>query len=217
MVIPFLFLLICLCGCDTHRLERTPTQVSFNWQRINSRDEGMPSARFPLYSAKVPCDWIRVDPSLTDSIADTTKPLVEFYIEEGSEKIKISVHNFPSDSVQQRIPPIAQINRWRSQFEHTDPALTSITHQSRGGFVGLFLESQGTIDQKPIKLLGWAMQLAPEYYQLLSSSNSVLAKQERADYTIKAFGPPELVDKHRAAIIDLANNFELIEELPTQP
>jgi hypothetical protein len=184
-----------------------------HWQRIHARDEGDPIFRHPLYSAKVPDGWVRLDPSSEESIADTTKSLCEFSITDESKKIRITVHNFPLELNQQRIPPIAQLNRWRGQFERLDPALTMISPQSHGGFVGLFLECQGILQGQPATLLGWSMQLAPEYHQSLEGVATPLSKHEKADYTIKATGDPDLMREHRQAIIAFANSLELIEEL----
>lgn len=179
--------------------------LPYSWQIITSRDEENPSERKPLYRAKVPTYWIRQDPLPTTSIADTTKPLCEFYIEEEGQHIHLTIHNFP----EQRIPPMAQINRWLQQFEERKPTHTSISALSHGGFAGLLLEAEGIFKAKPAKVLGWSMQLASEFYQQLEKT------QKKADYTIKAVGPPDLVNQHRESIGVFADSFELIDELPS--
>ncbi|MBA3721384.1 MAG: hypothetical protein H0W88_03185 [Parachlamydiaceae bacterium] len=211
--------LFSLIGCQ-HGIPKKPIEPpkeTFNWQKINSRDEEFPSSRFPLYLAKVPSDWTRVDPSSTESIADTTKPLCEFYINEDTGSVRITVHYFPSENIKDRIPPSAQIQRWKSQFESIDPALTITETESHSGFVGLYLECQGVMQGKPTKLMGWAMQLAPEYYRRLSHDDSFFTLQKRADYTIKAVGSPEIIDKHHKEIMTFGQSFELIEVLPSTP
>lgn len=213
-----LLLVILLVSCS--KQEEPPLTINkpfFNWQRINSRDEGDPSAKFFLYYAKVPSDWIRKDPSPNESIYDTTIPLCEFFIVENDEKVRITVHNFPSTSIDERIPPSAQISRWKQQFQYLNPALTRIKPVSHAGYVGLFIQCQGELNHIPTKLMGWAMQLASEYYERLSFDNSFLSRQERADYTIKAMGPTALMDKHAEGIYLFADSFRLIDELPTTP
>ena len=199
-------LLVGLCSCE--RSDHIPSYPSlFLMQTIDGRDEGKPFLRYPLYSVKVPSHWKRVDPVASESIADTTKSLCEFIIE---DRVKITVHNFPIENILQKIPPIAQVNRWRTQFVSLDPALTILTPQSHDGFVGFYLECQGLLHGESTMLLGWAMQLAPEHDQRLGDH---LSKGEKADYTIKVLGPPEYVYKHQEAIILFANSFELIKEL----
>lgn len=205
-----------LLGCEKNpetSSQNTPVTFSYNWQTIKSRDDGTPTSRFPLYTAKVPSDWIRKDPSPTDSIEDTMKPLTEFLIKENNETVRITIHNFP----EQRIPPTAQIQRWKNQFIDLDPSKTHTTEESHNGFVGLRIETEGMYNQNPTKLIGWAMQLAPEYYDYLSNEDkSFIEKQELADYTIKAIGSPILIDKHRDAILNFGQSFGLIQELPQQ-
>jgi hypothetical protein len=215
----WILIFLSLYGCESaappaDHSSFSESKTSFNWQKINSRDVGDPLARYPLYIAKVPSDWIRKDPSATESIIDTTKPLCEFLIKEGADEGYITIYNFPTDHSEERIPPSAQIMRWKGQFETLDPQLTAISPEAHGGFVGLFLECQGILKGQPTKLLGWAMQLAPEHYQKLSSHQAFNIKQIRADYTIKAWGSPDLINKHRTDIITFANSFELLDELP---
>lgn len=196
---------IFFCSCER---QVQPEIASSYWQTINSRDDGDPSSRYPLYRAKIPLNWKRIDPLSDESIVDTTKSLCEFLFEEG--KIRITIHNFPIEPDQPRIPPIAQINRWRSQFESIDPAFTNLIAQSYGGFIGYFLDCEGLFKNEETRLLGWAMQLAPEYDQQIGHS---ISKEKRADYTIKVLGMPKMISRYREEIINFANSFELIEEL----
>lgn len=213
MHILYFFILICLFGCEKGDLKQSST--SFNWQKIQSRDEGDPTSRYPLYDAKVPSDWIRVNPNVNDSIADTTKPLVEFTIVEGNHSARITVHNFPSNTLEERIPTMAQIERWKKQCHSIESQPVTIP-ESHDGFIGFFLECKYKIGEQKIQLMGWTMQLAPEFYQRLSHDNSYFSRQERADYTIKVVGPEDLILKHREAIMSFANSFELIHALPSR-
>lgn len=195
--------LLCLCaGCDSFRESST---VSYQWQTINSRDSGQPLEREPLYRVKVPTHWIRHNPASTESITDTTKPLCEFYLEEEEQYFHLTVHNFPN----QRIPPMAQVSRWRQQFQDLDSTQTFISNVSHSGFVGVLLEAEGILKGKPTQLLAWSMQLAPEYTQKLDHT------QKKADYTIKVVGAPDLIHQQKEAILLFANSFELIDELPS--
>lgn len=198
-----LLLLVFLTGCSQ---QETPQAT---WQTFEARDQGEPLDRAPLYRAKVPAEWIRKDPTQDESIADTMKPISEFLID---GDVRLTIHTFPITD--QRIPPQAQINRWKSQFNLLDPLMTSTTPQFHDGFIGLFFEAEGQIQGKDTMMLGWSMNLANEYETKLRSSSHPLDLKKRADYTIKVVGPSLKVAKSRKAILLFANSFELIDELP---
>ncbi len=203
--------LIFLFGCSDNSKQSTEQ----NWQTIHAREEAVDSPRFPLYRALVPSSWVCRHPNPNDSLLDTTKPVCEFFIQEGTEKLRLTVHTFPVNEAQPRIPPLAQITRWKTQFEELDPLAIQVTSQSQGGFVGLLLEAEGHYQGELQKMLGWSMQLAPEYDRQLQSRNDLLKNRlRRADYTIKIVGPSFLVNKHYRALLHFANSFELIDELP---
>lgn len=177
---------------------------------ICGRDDGISLNREPIYRIAAPYDWERLDPSSTESTSDTTTPLCEFLIIEGADQIRIAIHNFPSDSFEGRIPPQAQIMRWQNQFDPIDSASLTITPQSFSGYSGMLIEASGLQKGKPLTLMAWALQLAPEHYRSLKD------KQMRSDVTIKASGPKFLMRKYREVIFAFARSFELIEEIPTQ-
>jgi hypothetical protein len=214
----FLFFII-LISCESQSLPLKSKMV----HEINGRDEGNSNlTRFKIYRAKVPETWTRQDPAAHISIADTTKSLCEFLIPcEDNQQIRISIHNFPSKQIEERIPPAAQINRWKQQFTLLNSTNVSVIPQAYGGFVGYRFEGSGLMNDKETMVLAWAMQLAPEHFSTLTlhlnynSEKETSLKQMRADYTIKASGPTFLMEKHRHAIINFANSFELIEEIPT--
>lgn len=191
----FFLLLSLLISCS----KETPF-LNEQWQTFNAREEVENGERIALYRAKVPTAWTRIDPASGESLLDTKKPICEFII---GEDIRLTIHTFPT-----KIPPIAQINRWKAQFQDLDSFSTLILPRSQGGFIGLFFEGEGQYQDKSQKMMGWSMQLAPEYDQKLES------RAQRADYTIKAVGPVESVNQHRKALLLFANSFELIEELP---
>lgn len=175
------------------------------WQIIAGRENGS-FERLPLYRAQVPKHWKRVDP--TGSIIDTKKPLCEWELEKNGETIRIAVHNFPTDTIETRIPPQAQVMRWKGQFEELEPASVLSETFTHGGFVGLFFEGTGVLKGKPQTVIGWAMQLAALYYPKVED------RQVRADYTIKGVGDPEMIAMYRKEIVAFARSFELINELP---
>ncbi len=190
-------LLISLASCNTLKTSTT------SWQTFTARDDSITLERQFLYRAMVPDGWVRKDPPKDESIADTMKPIVEFTI---AREIRLTVHTFPISD--KRIPPRAQIARWQRQFEHLDPQYSTISVQSHDGFAGLFLEAEGLLQGKETMMLGWSMLLAKEYDNLL-----LRADLKRADYTIKAIGPTDLILHHKKEIVHFANSFELIDEL----
>lgn len=179
-----------------------------SWTEICGRDNGISLTRESIYRIKAPNDWTRKDPSPDESIVDSKKSLCEFNIPGG---IRIAIHNFPSERQDDRVPPGAQITRWKRQFDQLDPTSLSIVPQSFGGFSGFLFEGSGLMNGERITMMGWAMQIAPEHYRHLHSN------QMRGDYTIKATGPAVAMREHHQAIIAFARTFELIQEIPSQP
>ncbi len=206
-VLCVLFLLI-LVGCQQKQPVQNP------WQEIAGRDLGHSLIiRHPVYRARVPYHWKRVDPLPSVSNADTTKPLVEFWID---DQVSVNVHNFPSDSLEERIPPAAQVARWRKQLVGLNPKEAVVKPISRAGFAGLFFEGQG----HDVLVMAWSLQLDAEHYRVLlkgeNRENGDFLKQMRADVTIKVVGPPDVVESYQDELMDFAGSFELIQEIPDQ-
>lgn len=202
--------LILLFACSS------PEDNSSHRETISGRDNGKTLIRNPLYQVKVPNGWIRVDSDEKESIQDTTKPLATFFIEDQKNKIKVTVHNFPVDSMEERIPPMAQISRWKKQFSQLIPSSESITSHATGGFSGLLYEASGKIEGNPTSLMGFSMQIAPEYFKQPQYEDELEEEQKRqmkGDYTIKVLGPPEMIEFYRHEIITFANSFGLLREL----
>ena len=193
-------LALCITACDR---AQPPIQSDTKPQSIQGRDGQA------YYHVDVPTSWKQVT---SDASKDTTKPIAEFVIEDPAGSIRITIHNFPWSSIEQRIPPIAQINRWKSQIKGSSSE-TAIAHD---GFAGYFFEATGEVEGKPTTVLGWAMQLAPEHFQALTSHQPKGFEQLRADYTIKAVGPAPLMSNHLHNIQHFADSFRLIEEIPSQ-
>lgn len=209
---PFLCIaiLLTLISCN-----RTSPPSFLNQHFFKGRDNGQALERPLIYRACVPSHWIRQDPLETESIADTTKHICEFYIRENKEFIRITIHTFPIIKEMMRIPPQAQVNRWKEQFEELDLVATQTTPYAHGGFSGLFFKGRGILQGNTIEVLGWSMQLASVYDRQLSQGRKPLDGNKRADYTIKASGSPHLMVKYRSEILAFAHSFELIDELPS--
>lgn len=215
LILTFLFLTSCQSNESAPHSSNTSQEISGR----NQTTDQPPYTRPQIYRVKAPANWKRITPSPTESIADTTKALSEFQITDGEELIRITIHNFPTDTLEERIPPAAQIARWRRQFSSLDPTKASVIPQARGGFTGLQFEGTGVMNGQMMTVLGWSMQLSNEHYRSLKaiekSDGTDDNRQMRADYTIKAAGQSQMMDKYREPIIEFARSFELIDEIPT--
>lgn len=147
------------------------------------------------YRVRVPQGWEQKE--IKGSLQDSTLPLCEFLVD-GS--IRLTIHNFPG----LKVPPQAQIARWYKQFEEVRS--DALTPQAFSGFIGLKWEASGTMQGKEMKVLGWSMQLAPEFAPFAG-------EQKGADVTIKIVGEHELVARHQAELEQFARSFELIDDL----
>lgn len=184
---------------------------SSQWQVFHAR-ELIEDTRPPIYRSLVPNNWVRQDTKLTLPVKDTTKPICEFLIKEEGKVVRITIHTFPVG-----IPAEWQVKRWKGQFNSMDPFSFQEKKISQGGFSGLFYESEGILQGFPGKMMAWSMLLAPVYEKLLSQNASPFSQIKRADYTIKAVGPVDLMNKHKEDLHCFANHFELIDPLPFPP
>jgi hypothetical protein len=215
----FSFLFFYLIGCSSSPDEKN----LFITQIIYGRNSKENSERLPIYRLKVPREWIQNDVDKHEILSDTTKNLAEFHVFDGGKKIRITIHNFPSDSQEDRISPSTQIARWKRQFEELCPETVQILPQAFGGFSGFFFEGSGVLNKEPTTVIGWSMSLANEHYNSLTCllgkiscpSKTSSLKQMKADYTIKVTGPQELMEKHKKSIVKAGRSFELIDELPS--
>lgn len=202
---------VCSCGQSPDLEDRNP------YQTIDGRDNGNPTDRFSLYRVKAPESWVRKNPE-GESIADTTKPLCEFFIQENGEEIRITIHTFPSHKQEDRIPPGSQVLRWKRQFETLDSTLAQTLPISYNGYEGIFFEGSGILNGRLLTMMAWSMQLGTEHYQNMPNhpeiENPFSLAQWRASYSIKATGSPKLMESKRKEIMEFAKSFELIEEIP---
>lgn len=223
-----LTLLLTLSGCNTSN--STPeSQTTTSYQTISARDDGLQNisnaiSRPTIYRAKIPSHWMRKDPDPNQSNSDTTQSICEFSIvEQNDQTIRITLHNFPSAIQEDRIPALAQIARWKRQFSTLHPSSILITPQSFAGYAGQLFEGTGLQNNEEISIMAWTMQLAQEHYSMLmlkiqmaqTPAEKRKMAQMKSDFTIKALGPKNLMEKHRRAIIAFARSFELIEEIPS--
>lgn len=214
---PFSFIislltLFCLCfliACNSSQNSK-PTTL----HKIPARNLEDSLQRPLIYHVTAPSSWSYREIPANESIFDTKKANGEFYIFHESDKIRLTIHTFPYRNSSERIPPQAQISRWKKQFEFLDPFSLLIQPESRGGFGGLYFEGQGKMNKEEVKVMAWAMQLANLYDRQLQLGLDPLDQWKRADYTIKAMGKPELLDQFRDEIIRFAHHFEFIQELP---
>ncbi len=193
--------ILLLCGCGSEEQRDT-----LSVHEICGRD----LAHTSIYRVKAPDNWVVKQPSYEEGLEDTKKALCEFYIQDESNEIRITIHNFPSNNLNERIPPSLQIMRWKRQFDYLDPATVNIIPQSFAGYVGAFFEAMGEINGVETGILSFSMQLSPKHYQTLSMYQE---DQKKADFTIKATGLSALIEKHRKAILAFARTFELIDEI----
>jgi hypothetical protein len=202
---------ILFCSFLLAACSQSPSKLP-DWQAINGRDRGRPTDREAIYRARVPSSWVRYDPEKTDSNVDTMLPICLFK----TDNVEIAVHNFPYDRIGERIPPEAQVARWQRQLTDSDPGAELTIPYGHGGFSGLRFEGIGTLDDTPdTMVIGYALQLAPEHFQVLVRPPfSSRRQQQRGDYTIKVKGLTEQVVNHREEIEAFARSFELIEEVP---
>lgn len=208
---------VSLTSCSGH----DDTKSTTPWQQISGRDEGTPSERSPIYRAQIPDAWQRVDPSPDASNVDSKLPICEFTIQHPAGAITIAIHNFPYDTLEQRVPPPAQVARWQRQLSDTNPTAISVGPYGHGGYAGLQFEATGTLKDTPnTTVLAWAMQLSQEHFRNLQRGGDVaqrrIDRQQRGDYTIKATGPVEAIAKYRRDIELFARSFELINEVPSR-
>jgi len=192
---------------------KCPNKVPpFAIQEFNGREELVTygqTVRRPVYRAKVPLNWTQINPKDEEALHDTKKPIVSFVLDEA---LFVTVHTFPSSSLEERIAPEAQIERWKEQIGSQDCTVQRVSY---GGFSGLFLEA--TKDQKAV--LAWSLQLDLDHYQTLHFLAQTLEEEEHykqmaADYTIKVTGPIDEINKRQIELFLFAESFELIQPIP---
>lgn len=200
----YVYLLLCsffLCSCSTE-----PHNKINSLEILGRSDIETLSSRQPIYRMQIPEGWLTIIPAKELPLVDTTEPLLTLK----KDDVTITFHNFPVSDITQRVPPIAQITRWKKQFRELYEITVVITPYAVSGFTGLQFEAKGTQKGEHRGILAWSMQLTPELFQKLPDS----AVQQKADWTLKAVGPAETVDLLHQEISDLARSIELLTEIP---
>lgn len=186
-IMRMLILLFILISCNDRPSISNSVLIKFHGRQGNDW----------LYQAEVPQDWKHVAPEKT-SLSDTTLPIYTFLIGR-EDPIRLTIHSFPSTSLDERIAPQAQVLRWQKQLKGiSSQEITPIHHGGFGGF-RYYAENQHT------GVVAYAMQLTPKLYQNTTS------QEKRSDYTIKAVGSVEAIQKAFSEIDRFAESFELIE------
>lgn len=216
-------------SCSTDATNFTATE-SFLWKDINGR------SNTPIYRVKIPSTW-QCQFTNETKLSDTTQPLCTLFIPNErlpTFPVVITIHNFPVDQLDKRIPPQAQISRWKNQFSFIDSLSIHIHSQAFNGFTGLMFEAYGTFENlKSLNLstetldllsnntqtmiLGWALQVGSSHFRTLSlpknAHETVLFEQMRSDVTIKVIGSKDLIEKYKDSIIAFARSLELINPI----
>lgn len=208
----FIFLLTLFVGCSADTTQDDDNQTD----TINGRGR----ERVAVYQIRVPQTWVRRDPLPQDPIEDTTQALCEFLINDPDGIIRIAVHNFPSDEAETRIPPAAQVARWKQQLGNEKSDEWVETPVAFAGYSGVEFLGTGKKEEQEIRVFALALQLGHEHFKNLSvpetSSQALRYRQMRGDVTLKALGPAAAMEKQREAILKAFRSFELIDEIPTR-
>lgn len=182
------------------------------------RGRGIEGRRVGIYTMSTPRGWIRRDPLPDDLVTDTTKSICEFIINDPEGIIRIAVHNFPAETIDARIPPQAQVARWKNQIEGYDEMNSYTSPIAFAGYSGLLFVGIGTN-----MVIAAALQLTPEHFRNLpvlppeskeTSRTSELHAQMRGDVTIKAVGTIGSMQKHQDEILRSIHSFALVDEIP---
>lgn len=168
---------------------------SDQWHSIKGREP----ENITLYRIKIPETWTMEEGEIP--LTDTRLPICTL----SKDNIRITIHNFPVENLEERIPPSAQVSRWAKQLG--PEAETATIPQSFNGYKGILFEGK-----HENATLAWSLQLGQEHFQNLFHPR--FPKQMRADITIKAIGPKEVMEANRKEIVKIARSFELIEEIP---
>lgn len=207
LIIPLCLILV---GCQEDSRHRAK---GWKTDEINGRN------RIPTYEVEVPESWKKLE-STGDNLQDTKTPLVTFLFTEGNQTFTVTVHNFPLHDIDEQVPPLAQVDRWKRQFETLDPSESELKPVAFGGYTGQFFKGVGIFKGKKMAMLAWSLQLPTEHYRALNHPESALERfkfdQMRSDVTIKVLGPDKLVTLHREDIDKFVNSFHMIEAIPAQ-
>ncbi len=170
--------------------------------------------RYPLFLAKIPPHWKRVELYERSSNIDTKEPIAEFIL---SDNLRLKVHHFPIMKQMSHIPPRAQVERWKKQLSHRQELVTHEENVSWGGFFGLHLTASYEEAGEEQTLQAWALQLDSELESALiprTQEEESYYSQMAGDFTVKIVGPTSEVEQLDQEISSFAHSIHLIQELP---
>jgi hypothetical protein len=128
------------------------------------------------WQIRVPPDW--VTKPLPEDLTDTRLPNKEYEI---AGEVSVFIHSFPM-----HIPPAAQVERWKRQFDEEQ----KVSRVAFSGYLGLLFDARS----KDQRVIAYALELP-------TRSSAI---------TIKVVGPASLVDLHEEDIMRAARSFEAI-------
>lgn len=199
----WIFFCLILCSCSSNE---TPTLQTL--EILGRSDPLTLSSKTLIYRMQIPEGWNVEFPDKEASLIDTKEPLLTLK----KELVTVTFHNFPASHLSDRIPPIAQVTRWKNQLNPIDESSLQITPFAVAGFVGLQFDASGTHKGTPTRILAWSLQLTPELFQKLPET----ASQQKADWTLKAVGSPETILLLEPELLTIARSVELIMEIPSR-
>ncbi|GAB4227419.1 MAG: hypothetical protein Tsb0021_04300 [Chlamydiales bacterium] len=180
-------------------------EIAWKKLAIKGRTPHLPA----IYTVRFPSYWESLPPGFDEELSDTTLPIHRFIID---EDIIVTIHNFPLEPDSPRIPPMAQLDRWKKQFTVLNESFNSPISQS--GLVGHHLKAWGLINDQPTTVFGWAFQLAHEHYIRSTWYLNSWMNEVRGDVTIKVTGPTKKMEKIQEELSCFAASFEFVDDLP---
>lgn len=124
------------------------------------------------------------------------------------QDIVITIHTFRVAKDKPKITPLNQVERWLEQISQGKKCTYTTQERSRNGYTGLLL----TADCQTNSLIAVAMELDSDYRRQLFEEASDKSLEKASDFTIKAQGPKDQIEKYKKEILSFMNSFELIEE-----
>lgn len=176
--------------------------------------ESLHDAKPPeIWRLEVPKTWKRIDPQ--ELSTDTRLPNLSFEIQGEKAPILITLHNFPAEQLQERVPISMQITRWKRQLTNLDEVSLREVPFTQSGYRGLLLTAKGEKEGKSHAFIAVALQMDNELFEALRVESAerqtqFMNRQRRSDFTLKAQGDPEDLVLHEEDILNSFESFELI-------
>ena len=157
-----------------------------------------------IYTALVPNSWKLMPLKIS---SDTKEPICQFMLPvDGLEPLIITVHTFPFEDPQMRIPHFMQVQRWQEKFENGTETLKRASH---GGFSGLMQ----LLKKKDLAQISWTMALDQEHCYTILSTKNQMNKYYLADFTVKAWGSQPVIEQKKNEIEKFVQSFGFIDPI----